>query len=91
MLPELTRNDPDPQQIQSVPIPQRCTGLCCAHEHLCDASGRGIHVCGYVRSSPERICSGWKSLSHAAAFMTLPKAIEVLQVKQGSQDMTALM
>lgn len=91
ILPQLTGNDPDLQQIWPDPIPQRCTEPLCACEHPCDASRRGIHVCGYVGSSPERVCAGWKSLSHAAAFLTLSKAVEVLQVKQGSQDMTALM
>lgn len=62
----------------------RGPGLCHACGHLCDASGRagGTHACGYVGSSSESIHSGGKNLSHAATFLTPPKAVEVLQVKQ---------
>lgn len=64
--------------------PHRGPGLCHAHGHPCDASGRagGTHACRFVGSSSESICSGRRNLSHAATFLTPPKAVEVFQVKQ---------
>lgn len=39
--PDTEGNDPDPQQTQLVPVPQRHTGLRRACEHSCRAGGRG--------------------------------------------------
>lgn len=87
------RELPRAQQTGPVSIAQMCTRL--LHMSVIPMStrdgGGGRGHSGCVGSSPESVPSGWKSLSDAVPFLTPPKAIKVLQVKQGSQDMAALM